>query len=200
MRSRDARAVRRCLHNYDDLDLDNDLQLQHDDDDDNAARVRIPLHVQRGPDGVRLGVGEDGRHVRGDLPLPEPGGLGQSLLRDHDDDLHADDNHDNGGPAWLLGVVRVLVGPDVRQLAIDIQRLRERGGRLLLRATVVQRERMRPRTCSVFGPVERVDDHNDGGPVCVVLHDVNDDLDDDDDAGVFGVVRVEVFERCRGVL
>lgn len=121
-------------------------------------------------------------------------------MRDHDDDLHADDDHDNADPAGVFGVVRVLVGPDVLELAIDLQRLRERRGRLFLRSTVVQRERMRPGPGPVFVAVERVDDDHDGGPVRVVLHDVNDDLDDDHDQGLRVVVRLEVFERRRGVL
>lgn len=138
--------------------------------------------------------------MRRDLPLSEPGGLGRSLLRDHDDDLHADDDHDNSAPAGLLWFVRVLVGPDVRQLATNVQRLRERRGRLLLRATVVQRERLRPRIGPVFVAVERVDDDHDGGPLRLLLHDVNDDVVDDHDQGLRVVVRLEILDRRRGVL
>lgn len=184
----------------DDLDDDYNVRLQHDDDDDDSARVCGPLHVQRGTDGCRVGMGQDGRHVRRDLPVSATGGLGQSILRDHDDDLHADDDDDNADPAGLFGVVRFLVGPDVRQLATNVQRLRERRGRLLLRSTVVQRERMRPRLGPVFVAVERVNDDHYGGPLRLLLHDVNDDVVNDHDQGLRVVVRLEVFERRRGVL
>lgn len=169
--------------------------MQHVDDldDDRQSVLCDAVFVGRATRPLGVVLDENGRPLRGELPVPLADG--RSLLRDDDDELFADNDDHNADAPRLLGFVRLLVASLGFVLEADEQRVRDRRRRLLLRGPVLFGERLRPDDRSLYGPGD-LDDDNDAGPLLVLLL-VDDvlDVDHNDDAEpVFAELRLQVVD------
>ena len=157
--------------------------MQHVDDldDDRQPVLFDAVFVGRATRPLGVVLVENGRPLRGELPVSLADG--RSLLRDDDDELFADDDDDNDADApRLLGFVCLLVAPCRIGLETYEQRLRDRRFGLLLRGPLVFWQRLRSDDGSLYEP-DDLDHNDDVGPVRSLLF-VDDviDLDHNDDA------------------